>query len=94
MIDRVWVTRWPAIQNHVVQVTRPFEAARWQEVIQVEEQELAGLDHVDDSHQVMATTVDRGAGSWGAGDLAGLAYLGQEAGCLTVPEPRDVGEVD
>jgi hypothetical protein len=34
------------------------------------------------------STTERGR--WGQGDLAGLAYLGREAGCLEVPRPRDV----
>lgn len=61
---------------------------RWGNVVLHEIGHLLGLDHVEDPGQVMATTVDQGAGEWGAGDLAGLAYLGREAGCLAVPAPR------
>lgn len=64
---------------------------RWGNVILHEVGHLLGLDHSEGRGEVMAETVDRGAGRWGAGDLLGLAYLGSEAGCLRVPAP---GQVD
>lgn len=48
---------------------------------------LLGLDHVTEVGSVMTTAANRGAGDWDAGDLAGLAHLGRQAGCLDVPSP-------
>jgi hypothetical protein len=63
---------------------------RWGNILLHELGHVLGLDHIEADGQVMAPTVDHGAGRWGQGDLAGLAYLGREAGCLEVPRPRDV----
>lgn len=41
-----------------------------------------GLDHVNDRTQIMYPSLGT-AGSYGAGDLAGLAKVGKKAGCLS-----------
>lgn len=45
---------------------------------------VVGLNHVDDPEQIMSGSVPptTAAPEWGAGDLAGLAKLGRDAGCL------------
>jgi hypothetical protein len=44
---------------------------------------VVGLDHVDDSNQIMNPAVtSRGPGGYADGDRAGLAQLGRDAGCL------------
>lgn len=52
---------------------------------------LIGLDHVDDETQLMSRFPGEGAAEFGAGDLAGLARLGPDAGpCLDAGPPREV----
>ncbi len=63
---------------------------RWGNVVLHELGHLLGLDHSEHPGEVMHATVDQGAGDWGPGDLAGLAHLGREAGCLRVPAPDRV----
>ena len=43
---------------------------------------VVGLAHVHAKDQVMTTDGTSNATSWGAGDLAGLERLGEQAGCL------------
>jgi hypothetical protein len=90
-VQDVVTTGTIALDRGAQSVRAGFGAGRrWGNVILHELGHVLGLDHVDTGGQVMAPTVDHGAGEWGAGDLAGLAYLGREAGCLRVPRPRDV----
>ena len=42
-----------------------------------------GLQHVDDRRQMMYPLMQPGRARWGAGDLAGLAKLGANQGCLS-----------
>ena len=42
-----------------------------------------GLQHVDDRRQLMYPLMQRGRARWGAGDLAGLAKVGANRGCLS-----------
>ncbi|MGH2687923.1 MAG: matrixin family metalloprotease [Actinomycetota bacterium] len=47
---------------------------------------LLGLDHIDDAGQIMNPSGRSDSQAvWGQGDLAGLAAVGREAGCLTTP---------
>jgi len=48
---------------------------------------IAGLMHTTDPNQVMYPIVDGRAGSYAAGDLAGLAHVGAAAGCLGAGTP-------
>lgn len=61
---------------------------RWGNVALHEVGHLLGLDHVDDRDQIMNADAGHAAGRWGEGDLAGLAHLGRDAGCVPVPEAR------
>jgi hypothetical protein len=82
----VVVTGTIALDRNARSVRPGFGAGRrWGNVVLHEIGHLLGLDHAPDAGEVMATTVDRGAGVWGPGDLAGLLHLGREAGCLRVP---------
>lgn len=51
---------------------------------------VVGLTHVDDPVQLMFPYPAGGRSTWGDGDLAGLAQLGRDQGCLTTPDPRPV----
>ena len=42
-----------------------------------------GLQHTYDARQIMYPLMQSGVARWGAGDLAGLAALGANQGCLT-----------
>jgi len=42
-----------------------------------------GLQHTSDTRQIMYPSMQSGRARWGAGDLAGLAGLGANQGCLT-----------
>ena len=42
-----------------------------------------GLQHTSDTRQIMFPSMQSGRARWGAGDLAGLAGLGANQGCLT-----------
>jgi hypothetical protein len=46
---------------------------------------LLGLGHVSDTGQIMYPDPGQGPSSYGAGDLAGLATLGRQAGCMAQP---------
>lgn len=47
---------------------------------------VVGLDHVQDTAQLMyPTVISRATTQLGAGDLAGLAAQGRAAGCISVP---------
>jgi len=48
---------------------------------------VLGLAHVDDPAQLMSEDPGSGPVRLGAGDLAGLARVGREAGCRTAPAP-------
>lgn len=52
---------------------------------------LLGLGHVADTTQVMYADPGVGPPSYGSGDLAGLALLGRQAGCLAEPSPGGSG---
>ena len=52
---------------------------------------LIGLGHTASSADIMNPTVQpMKTGNWGPGDLAGLARLGIESGCLAVPSSQNV----
>ena len=59
----------------------------WGDVVLHELGHLVGLAHVDDYRQVMYPDVTGGDARLGAGDLAGLARLGRDEGCVEVPSP-------
>lgn len=42
-----------------------------------------GLQHTNDARQIMYPLMQSGVARWGAGDLAGLAKVGVNQGCLT-----------
>lgn len=48
---------------------------------------VLGLAHVDDRAQLMAAAPGRGPVTLGAGDRAGLARIGRDAGCVDAPRP-------
>jgi hypothetical protein len=80
-----------ALDSGAVSVHPGFGAGRrWGNVVLHELGHLLGLDHSEAAGEVMHATVDHGAGAWGAGDRAGLAYLGRGAGCLRAPGPAEV----
>jgi hypothetical protein len=54
----------------------------WGEVIQHELGHVVGLDHPDNTRQLMYYSVTRRNATWGAGDLAGLRQVGSVRGCL------------
>jgi hypothetical protein len=64
--------------------------ASWGAVVLHELSHLVGLDHVDDPRQLMHPVSGFGPVEFGDGDLAGLAAVGADGGCLAVPEPREL----
>ena len=58
------------------------------EVLLHELAHAVGLGHVQDPTQVMYPQTTNSESQYGAGDRAGLAALGRNAGCLPAPEPR------
>ena len=60
----------------------------WGDVALHELGHVVGLAHVEDDNQVMYRDVTAGDARLGAGDLAGLARLGRDAGCVRIPRPR------
>lgn len=52
---------------------------------------VMGLDHVEDTSQIMAQGPGTGISRFGAGDLAGLRQLGRDSGCLPEIAPTAVG---
>jgi hypothetical protein len=79
-----------ALSRHAPTLRPGFGSGRrWGNVMLHELGHLLGLDHVDDPAQVMYPDANVGRGTWGPGDLAGLAALGYQGGCLRVP--RAVG---
>lgn len=57
----------------------------WSAVAQHELGHVFGLEHVQDTSQLMSATLQPGLSDLQAGDRAGLAKLGRGAGCVTVP---------
>ncbi|MDX6325675.1 MAG: hypothetical protein QOK15_2029 [Nocardioidaceae bacterium] len=55
----------------------------WGEVIEHELGHVVGLDHPDNTRQIMYYSVTRRNADWGAGDLAGLRQVGSVRGCLS-----------
>lgn len=49
---------------------------------------VVGLAHVSDPEQLMFES-STGRSSWGLGDIQGLRRVGQEAGCVEVPAPKE-----
>lgn len=64
--------------------------ASWGAVVLHELAHLVGLDHVDDPAQLMHPAPGFGPVELAAGDLAGLAAVGADGGCLPQPEPREL----
>jgi predicted Zn-dependent protease len=57
-------------------------------LVQHELGHVVGLDHVQDRAQVMFPSIsDKSPDGYGAGDRAGLAQLGAQAGCLRIASP-------
>ena len=55
----------------------------WGEVIEHELGHVVGLDHPDNTRQIMYYSVTRRDATWGAGDLVGLRKVGDVRGCLS-----------
>ncbi len=51
---------------------------------------VIGLGHVDDTDEIMFPFPVAGAADFGTGDVAGMAEVGAENGCLEVPEPEPI----
>lgn len=63
-----------------------FAAGRtWGKVILHEWGHILGLDHVDNTTQVMHASLVSSPAQWGTGDEAGLRAVGRPAGCLEQP---------
>lgn len=92
--DRVFVTG-QVVLNADKTLLPMFEDrhASWGAVLLHELGHLVGLDHVSDPEQLMAPTPGFGEVRFGDGDRAGLEAVGTAAGCLSVPEPRDLAVV-
>ncbi len=74
------------ILNSDMELSGGFEAGRtWGSVILHEWGHVLGLDHVDDTTQVMHGSLLSTPARWGSGDQAGLRELGRTAGCLDTP---------
>lgn len=69
---------------------REDRATSWGATLQHELGHVVGLAHVEDRSELMATHPGSGAVRFGPGDLAGLAAVGADGGCLPRPPPRDL----
>lgn len=65
-------------------------ATSWGATVLHELAHVVGLAHVDDPDQLLHTFPGRGPVRLGEGDLAGLAAVGADGGCLEVPPPREL----
>lgn len=68
------------------------QGVTWGRVILHELAHITGLGHVRDTSQLMypETTEQTGTTAFQNGDMAGLRYLGKDAGCLATPAPGPV----
>lgn len=64
--------------------------ASWGATVLHELGHLVGLDHVEDPRELMFAYPGFGPVEFGPGDLAGLAAVGADGGCLSVPRPAAV----
>jgi len=82
------VTGQVALNVAAPQTSDFAQSGGWTHLILHELGHLVGLAHVQDSSQVMyPVAVPGSATSYGSGDMAGLAQLGSQAGCLAEPSP-------
>jgi hypothetical protein len=65
-------------------------ATSWGATLLHELAHLVGLDHVDDADELLHVFPGEGPVAFGRGDLAGLAAVGADGGCLDVPRPQPV----
>ena len=71
----------------VVVIAEKLSRSEQKFVLMHEFAHLVGLDHVDDTNQLLAAAHTSPRLTWGAGDRAGLQKVGKEAGCLKTPAP-------
>lgn len=71
----------------VVVVARTLDPSLLKGVLMHELGHIVGLGHTTDQYQIMAATRSEPQDTWGAGDLTGLAKVGRESKCATVPSP-------
>jgi hypothetical protein len=90
--DRTYVTAQVAFNAERTDLERGFEdrSFSWGSTVLHELVHVLGLDHVSDPTQLMHVHPGEGPVELGAGDLAGLAAVGAEQGCGTVPHPQPV----
>lgn len=90
--DRVYVTGQVVLnrQRDDLRSGRDDRAFSWGATVLHELAHVVGLDHVDDPSELMSTYPGQGPVVFGSGDLAGLAALGADGGCVEVPPARPV----
>jgi hypothetical protein len=94
--DRTYVTAQVAFNAERTDLEPGFEdrAFSWGSTVLHELVHVLGLDHVTDPSQLMYVHPGEGPVELGEGDLAGLAAVGAEQGCRTVPHPQPVEVAD
>jgi hypothetical protein len=90
--ERVYVTAQVALNPERTDLTAgdTDRATSWGATVLHELAHVVGLAHVDDPAQLLHTFPGRGPTRFGDGDLAGLAAVGADGGCLEVPAPREL----
>jgi hypothetical protein len=90
--DRTYVTAQVALNADRTELEAGFEdrARSWGSTLVHELAHVVGLDHVEDPSQLLYVHPGEGPVEFGEGDLAGLAAVGAQHGCRSVPRPQHV----